>query len=158
MIKKPMTPQGHAQVMTELNHLKSTIRPQIIAAISEARAHGDLKENAEYHAAKEQQGLVEFRIKELEGKLSVAHIIDVKTISPNGKVVFGTTIQLLNVDTDETVTYQIVCEDEANFKQAKISISSPLARALISKEIGEIIMVKTPGGNVEYEILDVLHI
>ncbi len=158
MIKKPMTPQGHAQVTAEVSHLKSVVRPQIIAAISEARAHGDLKENAEYHAAKEQQGLVEFRIKELEGKLSVAHIIDVKTISPSGKVVFGTTIELLDLETEETVTYQIVCEDEANFKQAKISIASPLARALIGKEIGEVILVKTPGGDVEYEILDVLHL
>ena len=158
MIKKPMTTQGHAQLVTELSHLKSTVRPQVIAAISEARAHGDLKENAEYHAAKEQQGFIEFRIKELENKLSVAHVIDVTTLPKNGKVVFGTTVELLNVDTDETVKYQIVCEDEANFKQAKISIASPLARALIGKEVGEVILVKTPGGDVEYEILDVLHI
>jgi transcription elongation factor GreA len=158
MIKKPMTKQGHTQLVAELNHLKSTIRPQVIAAISEARAHGDLKENAEYHAAREQQGFVEFRIKELEGKLAVAHIIDVSTLPQNGKVVFGTTIELLNVETDQTVKYQIVCEDEANFKEAKISIASPLARAMIGKEIGEVIVVTTPGGETEYEILDVLYI
>ena len=158
MIKKPMTTQGHAQLVSELAHLKSTARPQVIAAISEARAHGDLKENAEYHAAKEQQGFIEFRIKELENKLSMAHIIDITMLPKTGKVVFGTTVQLLNLDTDQTVTYQIVCEDEANFKQAKISVASPLARALIGKEIGEVMIVKTPGGDVEYEILDVLHI
>ena len=158
MTKKPMTKHGHAQLVAELSHLKSTVRPQVIAAISEARAHGDWKENAEYHAAREQQGFVEFRIKELEGKLAVAHVIDITEIPPTGKVVFGTTVELLNVDTDETVKYQIVCEDEANFKQAKISIASPLSRALIGKEIGEVILVKTPGGDVEYEILDVLHI
>ncbi len=158
MIKKPMTTQGHAQLVTELSHLKSTVRPQVIAAISEARAHGDLKENAEYHAAREQQGFVEFRISELEGKLAVAQVIDIKIIPQTGKVIFGTTVELLNLATDDTVKYQIVCEDEANFKQAKISVASPLARALIGKEIGEVILVKTPGGEVEYEILDVLHI
>ncbi len=158
MSKKPMTKHGHAQLTAELLHLKSTVRPQVIAAISEARAHGDLKENAEYHAAREQQGFVEFRIKELESKLAVAQVIDITILPQTGKVVFGTTVELLNMNTDETVKYQIVCEDEANFKEAKISLASPLARALIGKEIGEIIRVKTPGGEVEYEILDVLHL
>lgn len=157
-MKKPMTKQGHAQLEHELDHLKTVVRPSVTQAIAEARAHGDLKENAEYHAAKEQQGFVEARIRDIEAKLGVAHVIDVTTIPFSGKVIFGTTVVLLNLDTEEKVRYQIVCEDEANFKMGKISVNSPIARALIGKEIGQAVVVSTPGGEVEYEILDVMHI
>ena len=157
-MRRPMTKQGFAALQKELEQLKTVKRPEIIAAISEARAHGDLKENAEYHAAREQQGLTEARIRDLEAKLSQAQVIDVCSIPPSGKIIFGTTIELLNVDTDEEVRYQIVCEDEADFKVGKISVNSPIARALIGKEIGQVISIQTPGGISEYEILDVLHI
>lgn len=158
MMKKPMTKSGYMQLETELNQLKTSARPTVIQAIAEARAHGDLKENAEYHAAKDQQGFIEARIRDLEAKLGSAYIIDVTAIPPNGKVIFGTTVLLLNLNTEEEVRYQIVCEDEADFKQSKISIATPIARALISKEIGEVVTVHTPAGEVQYEIVDVLHI
>lgn len=157
-MRKPMTKTGFAMLQAELDELKGVKRPQIIQAISEARAHGDLKENGEYHAAREQQGLVEARIRDLEAKLSHAHVIDVTTIPNTDKVLFGTTVILLNVDTEDELRYQIVCEDEADVKNAKISVSSPIARALIGKEVGQVISIQTPGGIQEYEILEVLHI
>ncbi len=157
-MKKPMTKQGHAQLEQELEHLKSVSRPKVIQSIAEARAHGDLKENAEYHAAKEQQGFLEARIRDIEAKLMDAHVIDITAIPPTGKVLFGTTVVLLNLDTEKEVRYQIVCEDEANLKAGKISVSSPIARALIGKEIGQTVEVSTPGGIVEYEVMDVLHL
>src|SRR3990167_5167771 len=155
--KIPMTVHGAEKLRQELHHLKSVMRPQIIKNISEARAHGDLKENAEYHAAKEQQGFVEGRIRDLEGKLSHAHIIDVRSLPQTGKVVFGATVTMVNTETDETVTYQIVGEDEADIKEAKISHTSPIARAMISKKTGDILNVNTPAGSVEYEIMDVVY-
>src|SRR5690606_17123209 len=127
-------------------------------AIAEARELGDLKENAEYHAAREQQGLAEARIRDIEAKLSNAHIIDVTTVPRTGKVIFGTTVDIANCDTDETVTYQIVGEDEADIKIGKLSVSSPIARALVGKEEGDVVAVKTPSGLVEYEIVEVRHI
>jgi transcription elongation factor GreA len=156
-MKYPMTKQGAEALETELKHLKSVMRPQITQAIAEARELGDLKENAEYHAAREQQGMVEARIRDIEGRLGNAQVIDVASITPTGKVIFGTTVEIVNVDTDETVVYQIVGDDEANIKIGKISVSSPIARALIGKEAGDVVTVKTPGGVVEYEILEVSH-
>ncbi|MFT6429695.1 MAG: transcription elongation factor GreA [Halopseudomonas sp.] len=156
-MKYPMTTQGAEALETELKHLKSVMRPQITQAIAEARELGDLKENAEYHAAREQQGMVEARIRDIEGRLGNAQVIDVASIPPTGKVIFGTTVEIVNVDTDETVVYQIVGDDEANIKIGKISVSSPIARALIGKEAGDVATVKTPGGVVEYEILEVSH-
>lgn len=154
----PMTVAGEASLREELKRLKSVERPRIIQAIAEARAHGDLKENAEYHAAREQQGFCEGRITEIEAKLSGARVIDITTITPTGKVIFGVTVDLVNCETDEAVTYQIVGEDEADVKQGKISITSPIARALIGKEVGDVALVRTPGGDVEYEIDEVRHI
>ena len=154
----PMTARGAARLRTELEELKSVKRPAVIQAISEARAHGDLKENAEYHAAREQQGMVEARIRDIEGRMQNAVIIDVTTIPHTGKVIFGTTVEIANVETDESVTYQIVGEDEADFKQGKISVGSPIARALIAKEEGDVVAVKTPSGVIEYEIVEVRHI
>ncbi len=156
-MKYPMTKQGAEALEVELKHLKSTMRPQITQAIAEARELGDLKENAEYHAAREQQGMVEARIRDIEGRLANAQVIDVATIPPTGKVIFGTTVEIVNVDTDESVVYQIVGDDEANIKIGKISVSSPIARALIGKEVGYVVAVKTPGGVVEYEVLEVSH-
>lgn len=157
-MRQPMTKKGFEQLSRELDTLKTVKRPQVTQAIADARAHGDLKENAEYHAAREQQGLVEARIRDLESKLSNAHVIDVTTIPHTGKVIFGATIKLLNVDTEAEVTYQIVCEDEADFKIGKISATSPIARALIGKEEGQVVSIQTPGGVQEYEILEVLHL
>lgn len=154
----PMTVEGERLLREELNRLKTVDRPRIITAIAEAREHGDLKENAEYHAAREQQGFCEGRIQEIEGKLSDARVIDVTALPATGKVIFGVTVTLLNLDTDESKTYKIVGDDEADIKQNKISVSSPIARALIGKEEGEVVMVKTPGGDVEYEIEQVLHL
>ncbi len=154
----PMTVAGEIALREELQRLKSVERPRIIQSIAEARAHGDLKENAEYHAAREQQSFCEGRINEIEGKLSDAHIIDVTKIPRTGKVVFGVTVDIVNCDTDESVTYRIVGEDEADVKQNRISVTSPLARALIGKEEGDVVVVKTPGGDVEYEIDSVQHI
>ncbi len=156
--KFPMTVQGEQKLREELDHLKKVERPRIVQAIAEAREHGDLKENAEYHAAREQQSFCEGRIQEVEGKLSNAQVIDVTTLPKNGKVVFGVTVFLLNVDTEKHVIYQIVGEDEADIKANKISIGSPIARALIGKEEGETVVVKTPGGDVEYEIEEVRYI
>jgi transcription elongation factor GreA len=154
----PMTIAGEIALRDELQRLKSVERPRIIQAIAEARAHGDLKENAEYHAAREQQSFCEGRINEIEGKLSEAQIIDVTKIPCTGKVIFGVTVDIVNCDTDESVTYRIVGEDEADVKQNRISVTSPLARALIGKEEGDVVVVKTPGGDVEYEIDKVRHV
>ena len=157
MQKFPMTVEGEQALREELENLKKVERPRIVAAIAEAREHGDLKENAEYHAAREQQGFCEGRVQEIEGKLSNAQVIDVKAIPESGKVIFGVTVDLLNIASDETITYKIVGEDEANIKENRISVTSPLARALIGKEVGDVAMVKAPGGEVEYEIEVVRH-
>ena len=153
-----MTIDGEARLREELQQLKSVERPKVIEAIAEAREHGDLKENAEYHAAREQQGFIEGRIQEIESKLAAAQVIDVTSIENTGKVIFGTTVQLLNVETDEQVTYQIVGEDEADIKGGKISISSPIARALVGKSEGDVVAIRVPSGTVEYEIEEVDHI
>ena len=158
MNKFPMTVTGEAVLRAELERLKKVDRPRIVAAIAEAREHGDLKENAEYHAAREQQSFNEGRVMEIEGKLGNAQVIDVTTIPNTGKVIFGTTIDLINMDTDETVTYRIVGEDEADVKSNLISVGSPIARALIGKEEGDVVVVKAPSGDIEYEIDQVQHI
>ncbi|MFO1371708.1 MAG: transcription elongation factor GreA [Candidatus Competibacteraceae bacterium] len=156
--KVPMTTLGAAKLRAELQELKTEARPRITAAIAEARAHGDLKENAEYHAAREQQSFTEGRIAEIESKLARAHIIDVTTLPPSDRVVFGCTVLLAEDESDEERRYQIVGEDEANIKIGKISISSPIARALIGKYAGDIVDVHTPGGIKTYEIVDVQYI
>ena len=153
-----MTVTGAEKLNTELNRLKSVERPRIIQAISEARSHGDLSENAEYHAAKEQQSFVEGRIKELEHQLANAQVIDPKTVKANGKVVFGATLNLLDDRSGQEVTYQIVGEHEADVAQGKLSIGSPIARALIGKEQGEVVEVRVPDGVRQYEILDIRYI
>lgn len=158
MNKVPMTIAGEQSLRDELSQLKSVERPRVINAIAEAREHGDLKENAEYHAAREQQGFIEGRIQEIEAKLSMAQVIDVTKMPQTGKVIFGVTVELLNLDSDEEVRYQIVGEDEADIKAGKISVSSPIARALIGKEQGDVVVVKTPGGDVEYEISEVKYL
>mgnify|MGYP001826590361 FL=1 len=158
MSKVPMTVTGEAKLREELDRLKKVDRPRITQAIAEAREHGDLKENAEYHAAREQQSFNEGRIMEIEGKLGNAQVIDVTTIPKTCKVIFGTTIDLVNVDTDETLTYRIVGEDEADVKSNLISVGSPIARALIGKEEGDVVVVRAPAGDVEYEIDQVQHI
>ncbi len=158
MNKVPITVKGLQKLREELQELKSVARPRVITAIAEARAHGDLKENAEYAAAKDQQSFIEGRIAELEGKISNAQVIDVSTVNAQGKVVFGATVDLVNEDTGEQVTYQIVGDDEADIKTGMISISSPIARALIGKEEGDIAVVQTPSGNKEYEIVAVHYI
>ncbi len=158
MTKYPMTVQGARALEDELKHLKTELRPQITQAIAEARELGDLKENAEYHAAREQQGMVEARIRDIEGRLQNAQVIDVAALPHTGKVIFGTTVEIANTETDETVTYQIVGDDEADIKQSKLSVGSPIARALIGKEEGDVVLVKTPGGDVEYEIVAVHHV
>lgn len=158
MNKFPMTVTGEAVLRAELERLKKVDRPRIVAAIAEAREHGDLKENAEYHAAREQQSFNEGRVMEIEGKLGNAQVIDITTIPKTGKVIFGTTIDLINMDTDETVTYRIVGEDEADVKSNLISVGSPIARALIGKEEGDVVVVKAPSGDIEYEIDQVQHI
>lgn len=158
MNKVPMTVEGESSLRDELNRLKKVDRPRIVAAIAEAREHGDLKENAEYHAAREQQSFAEGRIQEIEGKLSNVQIIDVHKIPEGDKVIFGSTVNIINVDTDETVTYKIVGDDEANVKVNKISYQSPIARALIGKEIGDTVVVRTPSGEIEYEIDGVKHL
>lgn len=154
----PMTVAGETALREELEHLKRVERPAIIQAIAEAREHGDLKENAEYHAAREQQSFAEGRIVEIESKLASAQVIDVTTIPYTGKVIFGTTVDLVNVETDETVTYRIVGQDEADVKQNLISVGSPIARAMIGKQEGDVVVVRAPGGEVEYEIDQVQHI
>jgi transcription elongation factor GreA len=158
MSKFPMTLAGETALRKELEQLKKVDRPRIVQAIAEAREHGDLKENAEYHAAREQQSFAEGRIMEIEGKLGNAQVIDIKTIPQTGKVIFGTTIDLINLETDETVTYRIVGEDEADVKSNMISVGSPIARALIGKEQGDAVVVKAPAGDIEYEIDQVSHI
>ena len=153
-----MTVAGEAALREELNHLKTVERPSIIEAIADAREHGDLKENAEYHAAREQQGFCEGRIQEIEGKLGEARVIDVTAIPYTGKVIFGTTVTIINCETDEEVTYRIVGEDEADVSKGKISVTSPIARALIGKHEGDVAVVKAPSGDIEYEIETVKHI
>ncbi len=158
MKKFPLTVVGAELLRAELNHLKTVGRPSIIHAIAEARAHGDLSENAEYAAAKERQSFIEGRIQELEGKLSNAQIIDPKLLDPDGRCVFAATVELQDLTSATAVTYQIVGEDEADIKQGKISITSPTARALIGKYAGDVVEVLAPGGVREYEILDVKYI
>ncbi len=158
MNKTPMTVQGAEALRQELNELKTVARPKVIAAIAEARAHGDLKENAEYHAAREQQSFIEGRIKEIEAKLSNAQIIDVTTINAGGKVVFGATVDVLDLETDEEHSYQIVGEDEADIRHGKISITSPIARALIGKMEGDEVEIEVPGGKRQFEILEVRYV
>lgn len=158
MSKVPMTVAGAEALRAELHRLKTIERPRITQAIAEARAHGDLKENAEYHAAREQQSFSEGRISEIENKLSNVHIIDVTQIAHTGKVIFGATVKIINVDNDQEMTYQIVGDDEADIKAGKLSVNSPIARALIGKEEGDVVTVQTPAGSVEYEIAEVLHI
>ena len=156
--KFPMTEQGAEKLRLELEDLKKVQRPRIVQAIAEAREHGDLKENAEYSAAREQQSFCEGRINEIEGKLGNAQIIDVTKIPHSGKVLFGTTVTIINLDTDQSMTYQIVGDDEADVKSNKISVKSPMARALVGKEEGDVVVVKAPGGDVDYEIDKVEHI
>jgi transcription elongation factor GreA len=158
MNKVPMTVAGEAALREELTRLKTVDRPRISQAIGVAREHGDLKENAEYHAAREQQSFAEGRIIEIESKLSGVQIIDVTTIAKTGKVIFGTTVDLINIETDEEVTYRIVGEDEADIKKNLISVGSPVARALIGKEEGDVVVVRAPAGAIEYEIDQVHHI
>lgn len=158
MNRCPMTVAGEKALKEELHRLKTVDRPRITEAIAEARAHGDLKENAEYHAAREEQGFSEGRIQEIEGKLADAQVIDITKIAKSGKVLFGVTATIINVDTDEEKKYQIVGDDESDIKQNKISVNSPIARALIGKEEGDVVAVQTPGGLVEYEIDQVEHL
>ncbi|WP_438862605.1 transcription elongation factor GreA [Neptunicella sp.] len=158
MSQYPMTAHGAELLRNELNELKTVKRPRIIKDIAEAREHGDLKENAEYHAAREEQGFCEGRIQDIEGKLSNAQIIDVTKMPNNGKVIFGATVTILNLETEAETTYRIVGEDEANIKNNLISISSPIARGLIGKELDDIVNIQTPAGVVEYEVIDVKYI
>jgi transcription elongation factor GreA len=155
MNRVPLTAKGADQLREELERLKRVERPRVIEAIAEARAHGDLKENAEYHAAREQQGFIEGRIKEIEGKLSHAEIIDVTTLNPGGRVVFGATVDVLEIETDKEHTFVIVGDDEADIKHGKISVGSPIARGLIGKSEGDTALVQAPGGEREFEILEV---
>jgi len=157
-MRAPITAKGAHRLRAELDNLKSVQRPAVINAISEARAHGDLKENAEYHAAREQQGFIEGRIKQLESELSHAEVIDVTKLNAGARVVFGATVELADVDTDEQKTYQIVGDLEADIKQGLIAISSPVARALIGKHEGDAIAIDAPGGTREYEIVSVRYI
>lgn len=157
MQRYPMTPQGYAALEAELKQLKTIDRPRITAAIAEAREHGDLKENAEYHAAREQQGFCEARIRDIEAKLGGAQIIDPSSLPQEGRVVFGVTVVIENVDTEEEKRYKIVGDDEADFKANKISINSPIARGLIGKSKGDEARIETPSGVVEYEIIEVLY-
>jgi len=158
MTKYPLTVEGAEALTAELKKLKSEDRPKVIAAIAEAREHGDLKENAEYHAAREQQGFIEGRIQDIEGKLGNSTIIDVTKLPQNGKVVFGVTVDLVDEDSGDEVTYKIVGEDEADIKEKKISVGSPIAKALIGKEEGEVVDVTTPGGARSFEIVEVRYI
>ncbi|MGJ8580767.1 MAG: transcription elongation factor GreA [Psychromonas sp.] len=158
MTQYPMTAKGAEILRAELEQLKTVKRPEIVHAIAEAREHGDLKENAEYHAAREQQGFCEGRIQDIEAKLSNAQIIDVTKIANNGKVIFGATVTIVNVDTEEEVTYQIVGDDESDIKNNLISINSPIARGLIGKKIDDEISITTPGGVIEYDITKVDYI
>ncbi|TEW53498.1 transcription elongation factor GreA [Psychromonas sp. RZ22] len=158
MTQYPMTAKGADILRAELEQLKTVKRPEIVHAIAEAREHGDLKENAEYHAAREQQGFCEGRIQDIEAKLSNAQIIDVSKIANNGKVIFGSTVTILNIETDEEVTYQIVGDDESDIKKNLISINSPIARGLVGKNIDDEISITTPGGVIDYDIIKVEYI
>lgn len=158
MNKIPLTVTGADKLRSELHELKSVKRPAVIAAIAEARAHGDLKENAEYHAAREQQGFIEGRIKEIEAKLSHAQVIDVTTMDAQGRVIFGATVDVIDLESDAETTYQIVGEDEADIQRGLISVNSPIARGLIGKEEGDVAVVDTPGGLREFEILEVRYV
>ena len=155
MNQTPMTVRGAEKLREELEYLKSDLRPKIIEAIAEARAHGDLKENAEYHAGREQQGFCEGRIQDIEGKLGACQVIDVKELEQTGRVVFGVTVTIENLDTEERKTYKIVGDDEADFKINKISVNSPIARGLLGKSEGDEAKIQTPNGEVEYEIISV---
>lgn len=157
MQRYPMTPQGHAALEAELKQLKSVDRSRITAAIAEAREHGDLKENAEYHAAREQQGFCEARIRDIEAKLGAAQVIDPTTLPNDGRVVFGVSVVIENMDTEEEKQYKIVGDDEADFKAGKISVNSPIARGLIGKSEGDEARIETPKGIVEYEIMKVIY-
>ncbi len=158
MNKIPMTAKGAEQLREELHELKTVKRPKIVAAIADAREHGDLKENAEYHAAREQQSFCEGRIQEIEGKLSNAQIIDVTKMPNNGKVIFGATVTVLNLDTDEETTYKIVGDDEADIKNNMISVNSPIARGLIGKSLDDVANIQTPAGAKEFEITEVEYV
>jgi transcription elongation factor GreA len=158
MSQIPMTVQGAQALRDELHELKTVKRPAIIEAIAEARAHGDLKENAEYHAAREAQGFCEGRIQDIEGKLSNAQIIDITKMPNKGKVIFGATVTILNLDTEEEVTYQVVGDDEADIKNNRISVNSPIARGLIGKEVDDVVNINTPSGMVEFEITAVKYL
>ena len=155
MNKVPVTVRGHELMMEELQRLKREDRPNVIQAIAEARAHGDLKENAEYHAAKEQQGFIEGRIKELEGKLSNIQVIDVTAVDAKGKIIFGSTVEIIDEATGEETVYKIVGEDEADIKTGLISFTSPIARALIGKNEGDVISFSAPGGEKQFEVIEV---
>lgn len=155
IMKTPMTVEGAQSLKVELFRLKNEERPRIIRAIAEARAHGDLRENAEYAAAKEQQSFVEGRIIEIESKLSHAQVIDIKEVSKTGRVVFGATVTLMNLNTEEQVAYRIVGEDEADLRKNKISVTSPIARAVIGKEEGDVAVLLAPSGQMEYEVVEV---
>lgn len=148
MQRYPMTVVGEKNLRDELQQLKTVDRPRVIKDIAVAREHGDLKENAEYHAAREEQGFIEARIQDIEGKLSLSQVIDITTIPYSGKVLFGTTVRIINTETDETVEYRIVGEDEADVRQNRLSVSSPIARALIGKEEGEVISIRIPSGEI----------
>lgn len=158
MVTLPITQRGAEKLKAELQRLKTRDRPEVIAAIAEARAQGDLSENAEYDAAKDRQGFIEGRIAEIEGKLSVAQIIDPATLNADGRVVFGATVELEDVETGDAVTYQIVGEDEADLKHGLINIGSPIARALIGKEVGDTADVQAPGGARSYEVVAVRYV
>jgi transcription elongation factor GreA len=158
MDKIPMTAEGEQALRVEVDHLKQFERPRIIKEIATARAQGDLRENAEYQYAKEEQGFIEGRIADIEGKLNHVQIIDVKLIEPTGRVIFGTTVRLLNLDTEQEITYKIVGDDEADLKLLKISVYSPIARALVGKTAGDVVIVKAPNGDIEYEICSVEHL
>ena len=158
MTKVPMTVRGAELLRQELKKLKSDDRPKVIQAIAEARAHGDLKENAEYHAAKDQQGFIEARIKEVEAKLSNTQIIDVTTVDAKGKIIFGSTVDLLDVTLDQQSTYKIVGEDEANANEGMISFTSPIARAMIGKNEGDEVSFSAPGGEKHYEVIKVRYL
>ena len=158
MSRQPLTKAGAERLREELARLKKVERPRIIAAIAEARAHGDLKENAEYHAAREQQGFIEGRIQHLEYSISHAQVIDVEKLNPGEKVVFGATVTLSDEDTGDETTYQIVGDVEADTKHNRIAVSSPISRAIIGREVGDVIVVKAPAGDLEYEIIDVEYV
>jgi transcription elongation factor GreA len=157
-MRPPLTMAGAEHLRTELTRLKNIERPLIAEEIAEARAHGDLKENAEYHAARDKQGLLEARIRHIENVLSNAQVIDISKVHANGKIIFGATVELLNVESDETVTYQIVGDEESDLEHNKISVNSPIARALIGKEEGDEVVVKAPSGNLDYEIISISYV